>query len=53
MCKGLYSIKSFSALLFLKNIDEARPGRDIIEYKAFSDLRFLLTSFRLPELKPT
>ena len=22
----------------------------IIEYKAFSDLRFLLTSFRLPEL---
>ena len=28
-----------------KNIDEARPGRDIIEYKAFSDLRFLLTSF--------
>ena len=25
-----------------KNIDEARTGRDIIEYKAFSDLRFLL-----------
>ena len=48
-----YRRGALTPIIIYKNIDEVQPGRDIIEYKAFSGLRFLLTSFQLPELCPS